>query len=544
MIEIARIVSFQSSPPEEAPGKITELLAHRLSAQRVAIWLFTPDHSHLFCCDLFDLSSATHHQGAELPYAPYNDFWAELGKSQLVSSNDISNPPPLSQTVSADFSTTTASYASIAISGPSRGLICIEHSATSKPWTQDEQFLIKIAACLPLAQISAQQHIHSANKLKQAVSLLSSILESVGEGIVVTTLDRRITRANHSLVELFGLPSCDWHSLVGSTVRAVLLPLVKNAAQICADADLLYENIERQAIHVIELKDGRTLERYSQPQRVEGQIIGRIFSFRDISARVRSEQVRVKLVHQLQQSQKMEALGTMASSIAHDFNNILNAVACNLNILRCDIPRGHTSESSLEDIGTAIRRAADLVGKILTFGRQKVLEPRQIELRPLLQDVVKFVRASVPASIDIRIQAENDLPLLYADPLLIYQLLLNLCLNASQAIGDRPGNITVQARAIMVTPDLISNNPELRIGNHMLLSVIDTGCGMDEATLDHIFEPFFTTKSSSMGTGLGLSIVHGIMRAHSGTIVVSSQPNQGTEFHLYFTLPETRQPIG
>ena len=535
MIEIDRIVACQTSPPEEAPGRLTELLAKRFKALRVGLWLHTPDLTFLFCCDLFDLTKNKHHCGKEFAVAGHEAFWSQLRKGEPVASADA---PALNRTVSTDFAASDDTFfAPIIVSGQLAGLICIEHSSEAPHGSQDERLWLKAATDLPASLISTQQHIHSETKLKQAISLLSGTLESIGEGIVVTTMDRTITMANRRFLEIFGLATHDWHSLVGSNVRAVVLPMLKNPQQARADADLLYENPERQAIHLLELKDGRTIERYSQPQRIDNQIVGRIFSYRDISERVHSEQIRVRLEHQLQQSQKLEALGTLAGGIAHDFNNVLNVLTCNLEFLRSDLSPDHPGQTALDDIGTAVHRATELVGKILTFGRQQPGERRLIELQPVLLDAVKFIRTSLPADIELRTQVQENIPRLLADPTQIHQVLLNLCINAWHAIGNHPGSISVQAKSVTVSPLHASTSPDLRIGDYVVVSVRDTGCGMDEATLDHIFEPFFTTKIPGQGTGLGLSIVHGIMRAHQGTIIVSSVPNQGTEFLLYFPTP-------
>lgn len=533
MTEIARIIDCQSSPPEEAPGRLTELLAQRFEVDRVSLWLHSPDRSVLFCCDRYDRATDKHDHGVELDITKYRRFSEELQHREIIAAEDLPSLPRPNLFHPAASATSTALYASIVTSKLPAGLICIEHN-NRRHWSPDELLLLRTVAALPPALVSAQIHIRGEAKLKQAVALLSGTLESTDEGMAVTGMDRRIVLANQRLLEIFKLKCTNWSALIGTTIRDHLISQVSDQATAIADANLLYTNPEMQAVHIVKLKDGRTLERYSQPHRIDGKIVGRIFSYRDISARIRSEQIRVKLEHQLQQSQKLEALGALSSGIAHDFNNVLNTIACNLEVLRAYQPACHCADEAFSDIDAAIRHASDLVKKILTFGRKQLSEHKLIHLPPVVQEAIKFARAAIPADIKIHAQFQENIPPLLADPAQLHQILLNLCINAWHAIGTSGGRIDIKVRNVSVGPDSLGLSPVLKTGNYIQLSVSDTGCGMDEAVLDHLFEPFFTTKSPGKGTGLGLSVVHGIVHAHGGAINVSSTPGQGTRFDLYF----------
>lgn len=541
MTEIARIIDCLSGPPEEAPGRLTELLAQKFGADRVSLWLHTPDRSVLFCCDRYAHSTGKHDQGIELAVMENSRFWEELHIRGIIVSGDLPSLPRPNLFYPTASATSTALYASIVTSKQPAGLICIEHN-NQRQWSADEFLLLKTAVNLPPALISARIHIRGEAKLKQVVSLLSGTLESTDEGMAVTRLDRRIVLANQRLLEIFKLKCTHWSSLVGTTIRDHLISQVSDQATVLFDASLLYANPEMQAVHIIKLKDGRTLERYSQPHRIDGAIVGRIFSYRDISARIRSEQIRVKLEHQLQQSQKLEALGALASGIAHDFNNVLNTIVCNLGVLRANQSGSHLTDEAFSDIDAAVRYASDLVGKILTFGRRQPSEHKLIHLQPVVQEAVRFARTSISSDIKIHAQFQEDIPPFFADPAQLHQVLLNLCINAWHAIGTGGGRIDIKARLMSVGPDSLGLSPVLKIGNYVQLSISDTGCGMDETVLEHIFEPFFTTKSPGKGTGLGLSVVHGIVHAHGGVISVSSTPGQGTRFDLYFPVPENPHP--
>ena len=237
---------------------------------------------------------------------------------------------------------------------------------------------------------------------------------------------------------------------------------------------------------------------------------------------------------QLRQAQRIQSLGTLAGGIAHDFNNVLAAVGGNAELAARGLPHDHHARKHLERIKQATTRAADLVQRILAFSRQH--EPRwaTISLRPVVEEVLKLLRATLPASIEIRTRFVAGAPVVRADSSQIHQVLMNLGTNAAHAMGEHGGRLEVVLEGVTLDSSATAIAPELREGRYAKLSVGDTGSGMDRATLERIFEPFFTTKGPGHGTGLGLSVVHGIVRSHDAAIVVESQVGMGTTFHLYF----------
>ena len=247
---------------------------------------------------------------------------------------------------------------------------------------------------------------------------------------------------------------------------------------------------------------------------------------------------RKHLEEQLRQAQKMEAIGQLAGGIAHDFNNILGSILGNTELIRLLPPGSPAAGECLDDILAGSRRAADLVGQILAFSRRQESTRQPLELPPLVREVLKLLRATVPAHVEFRAQLASVPPVL-ADPSEIHQVAMNLCTNAWHALQGRAGIITVGLAEVEPDEDFIRRHPVLRPGRYVCLTVADDGCGMDEATLGRIFEPFFTTKPVGTGTGLGLSVVHGIVKHHDGGIVVESRPGEGTTFQLYFPVLAT-----
>ncbi len=259
----------------------------------------------------------------------------------------------------------------------------------------------------------------------------------------------------------------------------------------------------------------------------------------DITERKRSEAVRAQLEAQLRESQKMEAIGTLAGGIAHDFNNVLATILGNTELARQDSANNPPALQSLDEIRKAATRARDLVQPILSFSRRQPTTRKWIDLGPLVLEATRLLRATLPARLKIDVDCAPDLPPVFADATQMQQVLINLANNAVQAMASGPGQIGIRLDAVMLDAALAGTDPvllELKSrspGRMLRLAVSDSGSGMDEATRQRIFEPFFTTKAVNEGTGLGLSVVHGIVQAHHGAITVASASGKGSTFTVY-----------
>jgi len=242
----------------------------------------------------------------------------------------------------------------------------------------------------------------------------------------------------------------------------------------------------------------------------------------------------------MQQSQKLQAIGTLAGGIAHDFNNILSGILGYAELALITGEHDEEMEKFLREIIKAAQRAGDLVGQILTFSRQTEVELRPILPGPVLEEASKLLRASAPAFIDMRLEIDSRSAIL-AEPTQIHQIVMNLFTNAVHAIGQAHGAITIELQDFVADEDFTRAHPDMRPGKHVALRVSDTGSGMEPEVVDHIFEPFFTMRSQGKGTGLGLSVVHGIVRSHGGFITVRSEPGKGSRFcvHLPVVSPDT-----
>ncbi len=263
----------------------------------------------------------------------------------------------------------------------------------------------------------------------------------------------------------------------------------------------------------------------------------------DITEQKQAEAQRARLEKQLRQAQKMEAIGNLAGGIAHDFNNILTAIMAHAELLDLELPRdlaGPHLRESVHEIQSASARARDMVKQILTFSRKQPVERQPLALDTVVQDALKVVRVTLPAGVDLKADLRSQRAVL-ANEAQIHQLVLNLCANAVQALGGRGGVVTVTTKEKKL--DDVRSRPPLKTGEHVLLEIRDTGCGMDAATVERIFEPFFTTKSLGQGTGLGLAVVHGVVQSHDGAIFVESTPGQGTAFAIYLPALASGQTV-
>ena len=235
-------------------------------------------------------------------------------------------------------------------------------------------------------------------------------------------------------------------------------------------------------------------------------------------------------------SQKLEALGTLAGGIAHDFNNILLAINGNAQLAMADVPPDNAARQSLAEILKAGMRASELVKRILGFSRPQEQKKQVVQMQPVIEEALRLMRATLPARVRIETYFADELPPAKVDPAQIHQVIVNLATNAAHAIGQKNGTIEIRLDAVQVNADDRQAAGKLEDGKYLRLFVSDDGCGMDRATLNRIFDPFFTTKKQGEGTGLGLSVVHGIVTSHGGAISVTSQPEAGTAFHLFFPI--------
>jgi PAS domain S-box-containing protein len=241
-----------------------------------------------------------------------------------------------------------------------------------------------------------------------------------------------------------------------------------------------------------------------------------------------------KLEQELQQVQKMDALGTLAGGIAHDFNNVLAAVMGLIEIEFMGAEIGSRTRTRMEQALAACSRARDLVKQILTFSSQREQRRRPLRIGPVVEDALQMLRATLPTSITIQTDLESAEALILGDFSQIHQVLINLCTNAAHAMKRSGGVLGISLKNVVFDDSHAFEHPDLQPGSYLCLTVSDSGEGMRQQVCERIFEPFYTTKGPGEGAGVGLFVVHGIVKSHGGKIVVRSEPGKGSTFELYF----------
>ncbi|UCF92967.1 MAG: response regulator [Desulfobacterales bacterium] len=265
-----------------------------------------------------------------------------------------------------------------------------------------------------------------------------------------------------------------------------------------------------------------------------------VFS-RDITEMKHAEEEKKRLQEQLAHSQKMEAIGTLAGGIAHDFNNLLQAIMGYTEILLTEKETGDPDSGTLREIERAAQRASELTRGLLMFSRKIESKRRPIDLNQQVIQVERLLRRTIPRMIEIELRLAGSLKIAHADPSQMEQILMNLGVNARDAMPGG-GKLVIETRNVTWDETFCQDNLDCVPGEYLLMKVTDTGHGMDAETMEHIFEPFFTTKDIGKGTGLGLATVYGIVKGHKGHIFCESQPGRGTTFEIY--LPVTKAGAG
>lgn len=385
-----------------------------------------------------------------------------------------------------------------------------------------------------------------AEQIATAASLLRATLEATADGILLVDRSGGIRNLNRRFSRLWDLPDA---LLFEHTDQLIFDFMAGRFADPHAYRTVL-SNIaldgDGETFDLLELADGRCFERKSTPARHGACILGRVFSFTDVTERKRADAARASLEAQLRESQKMQAIGTLAGGIAHDFNNILATILGNTDLAREDLGDNQTAMESLNEIHKAGSRARDLVQQILSFSRRQPTERKPIALCAVIEESVRLLRTTLPARLTLKVHCDADVPPALADTTQVEQIVINLVANAMQAMDGEPGRIDLRLDSVLLDNALASTHPglgamyEKHPGRTLRLAVIDNGPGMDAATMERIFEPFFTTKPVNEGTGLGLSVVLGIVQSHEGAITVDSQPGHGATFTLY--LPVSANP--
>lgn len=370
--------------------------------------------------------------------------------------------------------------------------------------------------------------------MRRAQERYRGLFETVPDAIVSTNLRGTVTAANAAAYRLAGARAAD---LVGQPLRDLL---AGEAAAIGLEHfRAAREGATRQFVIQVDGPDGspRWLECTCKGVLDGGEIVGVLFVGRDVTQAKEDESALLRSEDQLIQAQKMEAVGQLAGGLAHDFNNIISVITGYCEFLRIDLGPDDPKTADVKEIQTAAESAASLTRQLLAFSRKQVLQPKIVNVNDRVTQLEQMLRRLLGARIEIRMKLDPDLHLVKADPGQLDQVVMNLAVNARDAMPDG-GVLTLETENVVLDDEHSRTHAGVRSGPHVALCIRDTGMGMDAETRAKIFEPFFSTKAPGLGTGLGLSMVDGIVRQSGGHIWVYSAPAMGTVFKMYFPATE------
>jgi PAS domain S-box-containing protein len=380
--------------------------------------------------------------------------------------------------------------------------------------------------------------------LHTTVQRFHLILSSLSAGVLVVTEDGRVEFVNQAFCDLFDLADTP-ENLHGLTAPEMIHKLVSAYAQPDYAVGRIQDIVTKGRPikgEEITMLDGRLCMVDFVPIVVDGKPCGRLWLHYDITERKRAEQEKLEIQSQLFQSQKLEALGTLVGGIAHDFNNMLQIILGYSQFLLEDKKKDDPGYKELQTIIETGKGGADLVTKLLAFGQQGQVFPVPLDINHQISQLTTLISRTLPQVVQIDMDLTDEPTTIRADHGQIDQLVMNLAINASEAMPTG-GRLKIATKTVSLDDEYCSHNHGAQPGNYVMLSVSDTGRGMDEETVARIFDPFFSTKErgSTRGTGLGLSVVKGIVQQQGGHVTCESEPGKGTEFKVYF--PAIEAPL-
>ncbi len=388
--------------------------------------------------------------------------------------------------------------------------------------------------------IERSKIIEAMTKLEEKVSLASQewqrTFDSINDSVTLIDLDQRVLRCNKATSHVLGREFADivnqpcWKLFHGLEGPLPDCPFLKAKSSLHSETATIRENDRWLEVTIDPiLEDNST------------KLIGAVHIVRDVTESIRAAEEKLLLEQQFQQTQKLESLGILAGGIAHDFNNILTVIICNCSLLQ---QRPAMVAELVPEIDTAAQRAADLCRQMLIYAGKAQPVPTKFNVKTLVEEMVKMLKATINQNVSITLDHSEDIPSITADASQIRQVVMNLIINASEAIGTEQGTITVSLTIAAIDAGQSEKDYLGKVitpGSYICLEVTDNGCGMDEGTKRRIFEPFYTTKFS--GRGLGMSAVLGIIAAHNGALQLTSQLGFGTTFKVYLPV-QSSEPAG
>jgi len=369
-------------------------------------------------------------------------------------------------------------------------------------------------------------------ELRRRTAFLEAMVESALDCVLVIDSQGKKILQNQRIIDVLKIPPAIAADPDFFPQLEYVKSVMKNPEQFVEKARYLITHVDEIIRDEVELADGTILDRYSAPVKDKAQkYYGRIWTLRDITE-------RRQLEAQFRQAQKMEAVGQLTGGIAHDFNNLLTVILGCSEFIAEEVKENARLHKMAEMIVGAANRGSDLTHRMLAYARRQTLQSRPVDINQLLTGMESFLRRTLSADIELHLIQSETRCEATVDPAQLENALLNLCVNARDAMPEG-GKLIIEASCAALDTDYAAQNADVAAGEYVLLAVSDTGCGISQENLSRVFDPFFTTKEVGKGTGLGLSMVYGFVKQSQGHVQVYSEPGQGTSVKLY--LPKSSE---
>lgn len=527
---LLELAQMDFSDLDESIRKITQVDAATLEVERAGVWFFNEEASEIICADLYLSSKKIHQSGFTLRVSLYPRYFESLTNNRALAVSDAAGDPRTSEFAREHLiPLRVASMLDVPIwlRGKIVGILCHERVGEAREWTPEEQdFAASIADLVSLA-IEASQRRRVEEALRASEEKYRELVENLSDVIYAVDPKGRINYISPSVEALSGYTPSE-------VTGRPLIDFVHKE-----DRPLVRHYFKKYLSGLSETFESRLITRSGQVRWVRSSgksavAFGRVTGVQGVITDITE---RKELEHQLLQSQKMEAIGMLAGGVAHDFNNLLTGILGYTQLILRRLSTADPMRKEIEEVEKASVQAASLTNQLLAFSRQQVLQPRVIDLNDVVIENSRLLRRIIGEDVELVTVLAPDLGCIKADVMQIQQVMLNLAVNARDAM-PQGGKLAIETTNVSLDSDFGHKHIGISPGPCVRLTVSDTGVGMDEETRSRIFEPFFTTKGR--GSGLGLSTVYGIIRQSGGNIMVQSEIEKGTRFTIYLPRVDER----